>query len=245
MFINLVTNLFQFWITTEWYFALIMSFGVNCAIYLLSAFVIHVVSSSLNARKSICRYLDENPLKPNQIKTEKLYGIAACFIFALASLFTRLLFKNVWPESLMDFFMQMIVFSIFYEMYSYLIHRLLHLKIFRFVHAVHHRSIRVTPWSAYSVHPVEAFFIGVSAPIFMIIFPMSLSVILGLHILGMVFTMLIHSNLKFYRSAPFLNVFNGYTVGHALHHQKSNVNFGFTSSFLDVVFKTKYRSVQE
>lgn len=70
--------------------------------------------------------------------------------------------------------------------------RLLHLKDFRSVHYIHHRSVPVSPWSEYCVHPMEAAFIGFSAPIFRYLFPMSLGVVLTFHVMGMAFTMLIH-----------------------------------------------------
>src|SRR5690606_31004983 len=117
---------------------------------------------------------DSRPLKKDQKKLEISNGLTACVIFAVGSLVTRELFSSVWPETLIAFVAQVAAFSIFYEVYSYFVHRLLHGRLSVKMHGVHHGSVRVTPWSAYSVHPVEAVFIGLSAPLYMALFPWSL-----------------------------------------------------------------------
>ena len=137
-------------------------------------------------------------------------------------------------------FIEVLVFTIFYETYSYFVHRILHTRQFRNPHSVHHYSVRTTPWSAYSVHPVEALLIGMSAPLFMLIFPVHLSVIFAFHILGVTFTMLIHSNLQLNSRIVFSRLFNRYTRYHSAHHSIGNVNFGFVHSLWDSYFKTKF-----
>jgi len=233
-----VTNIFKYWISTDWYIALFMSFIINSTIYVFTANTLSIITRKLSSANLVGAYIDTRELKKGQIKNEIYYGIFACFIFSITSLLTRNLFNNIWPETVLSFAAQLIVFSIFYESYSYFVHRLLHIRLFSKAHSVHHSSIRVTPWSAYSVHPIEALFIGASAPLFMLLFPMSLSVILALHIFGMVFTMLIHSNFMVNESIMFSSTINNYTTAHALHHQKGVVNFGFINSFWDKVFKT-------
>jgi Delta7-sterol 5-desaturase len=240
MDLSFLTGLFQYWIASEWYIALFMAFGVNCLVYFFVAFVISIVTSKLTYNQQVGHYILDKRINPVQVKTEMQFGVCACFVFAITSLITRFLFVNIWPDSVINVLVQILAFSLFYETYSYFIHRIMHGGLLRRAHAIHHQSIAVTPWSAYSVHPVEAFFIGVSAPIFMTMFPMSLSVILILHILGMMFTMLIHSNFVLNDSIIFSRQFNRYTIGHALHHQKGIVNFGFINSFWDRVCKTKY-----
>ena len=45
-----------------------------------------------------------------------------------------------------------------HDFYFYCIHRLMHHpKLFKHVHAVHHRSHNPTPFAAFSFHPIEAF----------------------------------------------------------------------------------------
>ncbi len=233
-----VTNIFKYWITADWYIALLMSFIINSTIYALTASSFSFITEKLSSANLVGAYIDTRKLKDAQIKKEIFYGVFACFIFSITSLLIRSLSNNIWPETALNFAVQLIVFPLFYESYSYFVHRLLHIRLFRKIHSIHHSSVRVTPWSAYSVHPIEALFIGVSAPLFMFLFPMSLSVVLTLHIFGMVFTILLHSNFAINESLVLSSKINNYTNGHVLHHQKSLVNFGFVNSFWDKVFKT-------
>jgi len=237
--LDLVTKSFQFWVSTNWFVAFLMSLAVNLFTYFSVAYFLYFITSYLT-RRGAGGFLDQRPLYEGQIRNEIKYSIAACVLFSIASLLTRFLYNSIWPESVLSLVIQLLAFTVFYESYSYFVHRLLHLKIFRSVHFIHHRSVRVTPWSAYCVHPVEAAFIAFSAPIFMVLFPMSLSVILTFHIIGMAFTMLIHSNFSLNRTNVISKLVNTYTSGHALHHHKGSVNYGFVSPLWDMLFKTNH-----
>jgi sterol desaturase/sphingolipid hydroxylase (fatty acid hydroxylase superfamily) len=234
--------MFEFWIQTNWYIAFAMSLVTNFAVYFVAAYFINTLTQKITKNNRGGEYIDNRPFKSRQKTTEIKSGIAACIVFSLVSLFARELFVGIIPLSITQLLIEVLVFTLFYETYSYFVHRLLHIKQFRKLHSVHHYSVRTTPWSAYSVHPIEALLIGISAPIFMLIFPVHLSVIFAFHILGVVFTLLIHSNLKLNGSNIFCQLFNRYTDCHSTHHSIGNVNFGFINSFWDHCFKTKYMS---
>lgn len=231
-----VNELLRYWVEAPWYVALTMSLMVNVSVFVVTAYMLDSAIARLAADGKYGNYLDERELKPGQIKFEIRYGVAACAMFALLSLFTRLLFDQYWPASLQQLAMQLFFFVLFYETYSYFVHRLLHTGWFIKFHSVHHRSVRVTPWTAYSVHPVEAAFIGLSAPIFMSIFPMSLGLTLLLHIFGMIFTIVLHSNFQLRGQ---LDKLLRYPAYHASHHLLGKVNFGFIHSFWDDRFNTR------
>ena len=236
---ELINTLLQFWINTQWYWALSLSIAVNIAVYITTAKLLDVVITKLVESYGIGSFINKKPLRSLQKKIEIKNGIVACIIFGLGSLLTRKLFVEVWPSSFGVLLTQILVFIIFYESYSYFVHRLLHTKFFRKVHAVHHWSVRVTPWSAYSVHPLEAAFIGMSAPIFMLLFPMSLGVTLILHVFGMMFTILLHANYHASLSSFISKRIADYAVYHASHHQIADANFGFINSFWDRLFNTR------
>jgi sterol desaturase/sphingolipid hydroxylase (fatty acid hydroxylase superfamily) len=230
--------MFEFWIQTHWYIAFVMSLVTNLGIYFVASYLISFLTQKITKDGRLGKYIDERPLKVGQKLSEIKNGIVACAMFSLVSLLARELFVGVIPLSITQLLIEVFVFTFFYETYSYFIHRLLHTKPFRKPHSVHHYSVRTTPWSAYSVHPIEALLIAMSAPLFMLIFPVHLSVIFTFHILGVVFTLLIHSNLKLNGSNFLCQLFNRYTECHAAHHSIGNVNFGFINSFWDICFKT-------
>jgi len=231
--------LFEFWIQTSWYIAFVMSLVTNLGVYFFAAYLISFVSYRITKNKSLAYFIDERDFKKGQIQSEIKNGIIACVTFALVSLLARELFVGIIPKTVSQLCIEVLVFTIFYETYSYFVHRLLHIGYFRKAHSVHHYSVRVTPWSAYSVHPIEALFISMSAPIFMLMFPVHLGVIFVFHILGVLFTMVIHSNLKLNGRNVLCQIFNRYTENHCAHHSIGNVNFGFVNSFWDSCFKTK------
>ncbi|UTA46704.1 sterol desaturase family protein [Simiduia sp. 21SJ11W-1] len=156
-------------------------------------------------------------------------------MFALLSLLTRTLADALWPTSVGMAALQALGFILFYEVYSFVVHRLLHTPLFRRIHRVHHRSVVTTPWSAYSVHPVEAALIGLSAPLYMLALPLSLGVAFVLHFAGILLTIGLHANITHRRQ---------HTWGlpaiarHGAHHTRGNVNYGFTQPLLDKALKT-------
>jgi len=237
--VETVILMFEFWIQTNWYIAFVMSLVTNLGIYIIAASFIDVLTIKIAADGSFGEFIDNRPLRKRQKINEVKNGIGACAIFALVSLLARNLFVGIIPESINQLVIEMLVFTIFYETYSYFVHRILHTKRFRKAHSVHHCSVRTTPWGAYSVHPIEALLIGMSAPIFMLLFPVHLGVIFAFHIFGVIFTMLIHSNLALSGRIIFSGLFNSYTRNHSAHHSIGNVNFGFVNSFWDSCFKTK------
>jgi len=237
----MIEGLFYFWVDSYWGIALVVSFFVNTFIYVVTAYVFSVLFEMFSYNEQ-GKYITQKPLKDNQVKWEIKFGVMACFIFAVASLATRELYYMIWPQSIYDFLIQAICFIIFYETYSYFMHLCLHNKLFIKYHSVHHRSVRVTPWSAYSVHPVEAAIIGFSAPFFMMLFPFSLSLALLLHVVGMIFTILLHSNFTYQSKNKLLQWISSYPE-YAKHHKYGDVNYGFVGGFWDKMLKTKYREL--
>ncbi|MCO7222714.1 sterol desaturase family protein [Pleionea sp. CnH1-48] len=239
-----INELLEFWINTHWLIAFLMSAMTNILVYVIASSFLSLVIGKLVERGQ-GTHIDQRPLKEEQFRWEIKFGLTTCFIFALGSLASRGLFDGLWPTSISDFAWQWVSFVVFYETYSYFVHRLLHLKPFSRYHYVHHWSVRVTPWSSYSVHPIEAAFIGFSAPIFMTMFSLSLGLALLFHVGGMVFTILLHSNFKIQSNNGLIQWVFKYSQDHSSHHRLGKFNFGFVNSFWDRVLNTRYRKVIE
>ena len=234
----IVNQTITYWITTSWYKALLISFALNVFVYLVAAYTLYTITQLLVLKYRKGMYIDTRPLKKGQIKQEISYGIKACVIFAIGSLLARTLYKELWPENVWMMLQELLLFTLFYETYSYVVHRFLHVKQLMPTHKVHHWSIRVTPFSAYSVHPVEAIFIGISAPLFMLFFDISLGLVLILHVLGMAYTIVIHSNYKLNSCSYFSALFNIIEY-HSIHHRFPKNNYGFVNIGWDRLFRTR------
>ena len=236
---TVLNELIEYWLSAYWLWALCMSIIVNIVIFVVTAFILDKFIQKLVDKFKLGYYIDNRELKIHQKKIELRNGIVACIVFAFGSLLVRVLFTGIWPTSVYDFLIQIVVFTAFYESYSYFIHRLLHTKYLIRFHAVHHKSIRVTPWSAYNVHPIEAMFIGLSVPLFMLLFPLNLGIALIFHVFGMMFTIFLHSNFNFNGDNMVTKIINKYSYFHSQHHMIGKINFGFINQFWDRLLKTK------
>lgn len=239
--LDFINDAFLLWTNAELPVALVLAVFCNIGIFASAAYILERLTQRLVTKSALFSYII--PQKTHNLSARKRReinnGIIACVIFSVSSLFSRALFEGIWPTSLFLLLVQIIGFTVYYECYSYLVHRLLHSKKLIKIHAVHHRSVVVSPWSAYSVHFIEALMIGMSAPFYMLFFDISLAVVFAFHLFGMVFTIAIHSNLQLNSQNLIARLINQYTHYHANHHRAVNVNFGFINSLLDRIFKTR------
>ena len=129
-----------------------------------------------------------------------------------------------------------------HDAYFYWAHRLMHARpLYRFFHAVHHRSTNPSPWAAFSFHPLEA---AVEAGIiFAIAFliPCHPLALLGFMVVMTAFNVSGHVGYEFLprwltagRVGRLLNT----PTAHNLHHQHHRTNFGLYFRFWDIVCRT-------
>ncbi|MFD2205215.1 sterol desaturase family protein [Kiloniella antarctica] len=238
MWINIVL---EYWLVSPWYIALVMAIFVHLGIYFLGGIIGQVLTTKIWPKMGIGCIIDQYPARLGQVQNEIKKGIMACFLFGVVTLFYRHITIGLWPESWIIALVQFVVFFIYYNLYAYLSHRLLHTKYLIKYHAVHHSSVRVTPWSGYNVHPVEALIMAGILPIFMFFVPLSIGSAFVIHTLGMMFTTCIHCNYdlvpQFSKKHWFRQLVND-PAFHRLHHTKGDVNYGFGLSFMDRIFGT-------
>jgi sterol desaturase/sphingolipid hydroxylase (fatty acid hydroxylase superfamily) len=115
-----------------------------------------------------------------------------------------------------------------HDAYFFWVHYLMHRGPFWRVshHSVHHQFHNVTPWSAFSVHPIEGFIELLFRPVLLMSF--------ALNIIG-------HSGYelcpKNFATSP-LTKFSSCATYHYLHHRNSNCNFALFFTFWDRVMGT-------
>jgi sterol desaturase/sphingolipid hydroxylase (fatty acid hydroxylase superfamily) len=129
------------------------------------------------------------------------------------------------------------------DLWFYGVHRLLHTPFFfRHVHAVHHKSVDVNPFSSYSFHFVEAFllsawFIGAA-----LVVPLYLPVLAALQVFGLANNLMSHLGYevlpKWIVRVPILRMTNTSTF-HNLHHIRLNGNYGLHSRIWDRLLGTE------
>lgn len=138
---------------------------------------------------------------------------------------------------------------IFNDAWFYAWHRLLHHpKIFRYVHAVHHKSVDVNPFSSYSFHALEGFILGAWVLPAVMVVPMWLPMLGALQAVGLANNVMSHLGYEllpkwFARVVPF-SLMNTATF-HSLHHTTLNGNYGLQFRWWDKLFGTEVAEYDE
>lgn len=129
------------------------------------------------------------------------------------------------------------------DLWFYAVHRALHTRwLFKHVHAVHHRSVDVNPFSSYSFHVVEAALLtGWLIPVAMIV-PLPMPALMAAQAAGLANNVMAHLGYEllpaWWIRAPGLRWSNSATF-HSLHHARFNGNFGLFTRAWDRLFGTE------
>ncbi len=122
-------------------------------------------------------------------------------------------------------------------------HRLLHHpRLFRHIHAVHHRSIDVNPFTSYSFHAIEGILLGIWIIPASLFLPIPMASIGVLQVIGLFNNVMSHLGYEFLPlwilRIPLLRWTNTATF-HSLHHTRFNGNFGLHTRLWDRLFGTE------
>ena len=120
------------------------------------------------------------------------------------------------------------------EFFTYWIHRLLHHSaIYKSLHAIHHRSRAVTPFTGFAFHPLDAFLQAV--PVFTSCFfiPLPIDLVLAHGLVTSLWAISIHDNVN---AVPFKGIL--YAGSHSIHHFAwgENYNYGKFTSVCDRLY---------
>ena len=138
---------------------------------------------------------------------------------------------------------------VFNDGWFYAWHRLLHTpRMFRLVHAVHHKSVDVNPFSSYSFHAFEGFILGawiIPAAIFLPIPMPALGLVQVVGLLNNVNSHLGYELLPAWwvKIPPFK--WTASSTYHNLHHQKLKGNYALFFRFWDRIFGTELPGYEE
>ena len=131
----------------------------------------------------------------------------------------------------------------FNDLWFYGWHRLLHRPFwFRHVHAVHHGSVDVNPFTSYSFHAFEGFILGAWVVPMAVLLPVPMTALAVMQVVGLGNNVMAHLGYEFLPRwlvrVPVLRWTNTATF-HSLHHTRSRGNFGLHTRLWDRVFGTE------
>jgi lathosterol oxidase len=234
----LFERLFQSWQTAPLPAAFAIAFCFQLTLYLAWGWCMAAGSWILRNKLRAGAVIDERPLKPAQLRRELVRGTLSCLLVGLTTLACIRLAASPVPPTGLRFALEMTGLIVFYEAVFYALHRLLHTGPFRHIHGVHHGSVRMTPWSGLSVHPLEAFFLEAPIVLFALLVPVSVASIVAFQILIQYFSAVGHSNFDPFARLRGMPWMNSLMRMHQLHHARGSVNFSTFSPVLDWIFKT-------
>lgn len=185
-----------------------------------------------------------------QIKDE-IGAALLSFIGTTMFMFVILSFKD---QGLAKFHIETGKYGLWYEVLTvaimilmsdtwfYWSHRIMHHpKIYKYVHALHHKSLDVNPFTSFSFHVIEAVWLTLW------ILPLSMVMPISMTALGVTQFIGAFNNLKshlgfelfpgFFKYAPFNMLVTA--TNHSLHHTQYNGNYGLFFRFWDIICGTE------
>lgn len=191
--------------------------------------------------KRVNRPIEVRPLGPKQVQTEIFNSFRSILLFGLGMIFTWSAYRMGWihvdsDAGLPKIFLEMLALILWNDIYTYAIHRFLHVKLKK-THVTHHKSVTATPFTAYSMSSIEALLLGAVLPIIMLLHDFSPVSVIFLPLWSILINTLSHSNCDFFPRAQADSLL-GFIKHHQTHHSRYHDNFGFFFPQLDKWFST-------
>ncbi len=135
-----------------------------------------------------------------------------------------------------------IIMLLISDTWFYWSHRIMHHpKIYKYVHALHHKSLDVNPYTSTSFHAIESIWLTAWILPLALVMPISMTALGIVQVLGTFNNLKSHLGYeffpKFFSIAPF-NILVSAT-NHSLHHTQYNGNYGLFFRFWDIACGTE------
>jgi Delta7-sterol 5-desaturase len=134
------------------------------------------------------------------------------------------------------------------DAWFYFVHRALHHpKIFRYVHAVHHKSIDVNPFTSMSFHWIEPFLLTIWIFPLVFLFPVYAPALAVVQIYGMLNNIKSHLGYEFFPAVFNKGPLRIFTTSsyHNLHHRKFQGNYGVHFRLWDKLLRTEMKDYDQ
>ncbi len=168
------------------------------------------------------------------------------FLFLLASPAVRAhlqvyasIEQHGWPY----FFFSGAVYLVGFDLYFYVVHRILHTELlYRHIHVVHHVSRRPSALTGLCVHPIEGLLLHAYAPLMMMAMPIHGIWVLALSWGFFWLTSHVHAGVVAV-TRPLPGPLHALVVTahhHDLHHRDARHNYAMGLNLWDVLFRTNH-----
>lgn len=235
--------------------ALAPSLATQIGGYLLLALLLFLIFWVLGERRFAARRVQKiKRFGPKQLWHELRYTMAT-FLVSSVSVGAVLLLHQMGHTKLVDSpaslslgplaknLMWLLGLTLCNDAWFYVWHRLLHTPtLFRIVHAVHHKSVDVNPFSSYSFHPLESFVLGAWIVPAALLLPIPMPVLGAAQVIGLFNNVYSHLGYEllpaWWIQTPMGRWLAGSTF-HSMHHVKLSGNYGLFFRFWDKLLGTE------
>lgn len=215
--------------------SIVVTIAFSCAFYLFIW--------KFNFFKSV-KYYSFDKIKKNQIFFEILHlTVGYIFVGVYLSIVNYILFKfqltktysSVNQYGYLWLGISIVILFLIHDTYAFWTHRLMHtIHFFEKFHLLHHRSVYVTSFSAFSFSIREFILTFSWLPLIKMCIPIHERLTLIYAIFFIFFNSLAHCGLRVYPKSWFVNFpFRYLNFDHHIHHQNVQVNHGLYFSFWD------------
>lgn len=138
-----------------------------------------------------------------------------------------------------------IIMLVVSDTWFYWSHRTMHHpSIYKYVHALHHKSLDVNPYTSSSFHIIESLWLTLWLLPLALVMPISMTVLGIMQVIGTFNNLKSHLGYelfpKFFSLPPFNILVNA--TNHSLHHTQYNGNYGLFFRFWDIICGTELNS---
>ncbi|MCU0470715.1 MAG: sterol desaturase family protein [Arcicella sp.] len=173
------------------------------------------------------------------------YSVLSCVIFGVVGYIAyqtpfyqfSLAYSHIHDYPIWYFWVSILLMILLHDAYFYWTHRLIHHKLlFKYFHALHHKSHNPSPWAAFAFDPLEAVINGCFQFVMMMVIPAHFNAVAIFYLISMIVNVYGHLGYEIYpqwflkhRLGKWLNT----STAHNYHHHFGKGNYGFYFTFWD------------
>ena len=228
------------------------NFAWDLGRYVVAAGVLFVLVWVVWRERLAPRLIGRRWAAAKDIKRELAYSLSTAVVFSLVGTGIKLgaragifhMYEGIASRGWAWLVLSIALLVVVQDAYFYWTHRAMHHRwFFEHVHRVHHLSHNPSPWAAYAFSPLEALVQAAYVPLVLLVVPVH-ELALFVFLLFMITRNVVgHAGVELFPRGfvhgP-LRALSTTTTHHALHHHRSDVNYGLYFPWWDWVMKTTH-----
>lgn len=221
---NTKKNLYK----NKYMWTFLIQYIITCGFYLTFASIVNLYENKVNRNTTSDKI---------QSLLSLFYGSCMMEVIKFTHMFDNL-YHDIFLYGWIYWICSILIYVFIWDFVFYLTHVLLHTKIlYSYSHHTHHKCRPTSTWSAVAIDFIDTIFTGIIPYVTPILFiPMHEYTVYFINMILMVWSMIVHSNMKIIWKNKYLIT----PTDHNLHHYYGmyNYNYGGFTKIWDILFGT-------